>query len=424
MMSANAPRAAKPAATEVAAHRAAGLRPTTLLAAALLLWAGLFTAGGAPASEQTPSTQADDEEVLAVLPQRLFGAEDEWAPLRAAADADPGDPAAAAALAQAYIDYARSQSEPRYFGYARAALARWWDLAEPPDEVLLLRATVQQSQHHFAAALADLDLLLRRDPRNAQAWLTQATLQRVSGAHREALRSCLALPRLVGDFVASNCLAGVLGLSGRAAQGLALLEGLGAHAATQPAALRQWRLVQMGELAERLGQSCAALHHYRAALAIGRRDPYLLRAAAELLRRGGRADAALALVEDETRDDALLLQAALAARESGRIERARDYAAQLERRLREASLRGSILHQRLAAHHALAFADDAQRALQLALANWRSQKEPADARLLAAAARAAGDAEVLTELRAWLARTGLQAPRIAALLNDNSRVDA
>jgi hypothetical protein len=422
MMSANVPKAAEPAATEAAAHRAAGRRRLTTLLAAVLLPAGLFTTTASISDDSvitrhTSSTaQPGDNEVLTVLPQRLFGAEASWEALREAAAAKPDDPIAAAALARAYIDFARSQSEPRYLGYARAALARWWDSAEPPSDVLLLRGTLHQNQHRFAAAQTDLTQLLRRNPRNAQAWLTLATVQRVSGAHRDALRSCLALPQLAGDFIASNCLAGVLGLSGNAEQGMALLSGLAAQAARQPAGLQQWRLRQMGELAERLGDTQAALDHYRAALAVGHRAPYLLRATADLLRRSGNAAEALALVENETRDDALLLQAALASRALGQSQRASEYADQLALRLSEAALRGSILHQGLAAQHALAFAGDAARALQLAQANWQAQKEPADAQLLAEAALAAGDTATLAELRDWLTRSRLQAPRLSALL--------
>ncbi|MBA3460616.1 MAG: hypothetical protein H0T46_11675 [Deltaproteobacteria bacterium] len=41
-------------------------------------------------------------------------------------------------------------------GRAQATLGRWWKLAVPPDDVLLLRATIEQSLHDFSAARADL----------------------------------------------------------------------------------------------------------------------------------------------------------------------------------------------------------------------------------------------------------------------------
>jgi hypothetical protein len=52
-------------------------------------------------------------------------------------------------------------------------------------------------------------------------------------------------------------------------------------------------------------------------------------------------------------------------------------------------------------------------ALRLAQQNWAQQREPADALLLARAARAAGDAAALRDLREWIRRTGLDDRRIA-----------
>jgi hypothetical protein len=38
---------------------------------------------------------------------------------------------------------ARSESDPRYNGYAEAALRPWWSLPHPPNSVLLLRAPMK-----------------------------------------------------------------------------------------------------------------------------------------------------------------------------------------------------------------------------------------------------------------------------------------
>ena len=43
-----------------------------------------------------------------------------------------------------------------------AALTPWWNLAEPPVEVLILRATLRQRRHEFDSALADLTAALQR----------------------------------------------------------------------------------------------------------------------------------------------------------------------------------------------------------------------------------------------------------------------
>ena len=70
-------------------------------------------------------------------------------------------------LARADIQRARTLSDPRYLGRAQATLGRWWKLAEPPPDVLLLRATIEQSLHDFVAARADLDRLIAVRPDDA-----------------------------------------------------------------------------------------------------------------------------------------------------------------------------------------------------------------------------------------------------------------
>ena len=88
-------------------------------------------------------------------------------------------------LARLYIELGRAEADPRYYGYAQAALLPWWDRPAPPPDILLLRATLRQSQHDFPGALADLSQVLDQDPRNAQAWLTRAVILRVTGDFAE-----------------------------------------------------------------------------------------------------------------------------------------------------------------------------------------------------------------------------------------------
>src|SRR5262245_42978778 len=64
---------------------------------------------------------------------------------RAALAAHPDDLSAALELARAYLEEGRRLSDPRYHGYAQAALAPWWELPAPPPDVLVLRATIRQS---------------------------------------------------------------------------------------------------------------------------------------------------------------------------------------------------------------------------------------------------------------------------------------
>jgi len=94
---------------------------------------------------------------------------------------NPMDLDLALRVAQAYVERGRAQSDPRYYGYAQAALAPWWPLAEPPTAVLVLRATIRQHNHEFEKALADLSRAVEAEPRNASAWWTRALVLQAQG---------------------------------------------------------------------------------------------------------------------------------------------------------------------------------------------------------------------------------------------------
>jgi tetratricopeptide (TPR) repeat protein len=120
-------------------------------------------------------------------------------------------------LARADIQRARTLSDPRYLGRAQATLGRWWKLAEPPPDVLLLRATIEQSLHDFVAARADLDRLIATRPDDAQAHLTRAIVATVRADYAAARASCDAVARLAPPIVAATCRAPLDAMAGPAA---------------------------------------------------------------------------------------------------------------------------------------------------------------------------------------------------------------
>ena len=146
-----------------------------------------------------PSIPRDDHQVLERLPGRSTAAEArELRRERAELAGDPENLRTSLALARTYIEKSRAESDPRYLGFAQATLNPWWNLPQPPVEVLVLRATIRQSTHDFNAALADLDLALKADPTHAQAWLTRAVILQVRGEYRSGQES---LPAVVpSDF--------------------------------------------------------------------------------------------------------------------------------------------------------------------------------------------------------------------------------
>ncbi len=116
-----------------------------------------------------------DEVVLERLPVKPNDpAMREIRELRGALVRDPQNRERAIRLARRYFEQAMAQGDPRYVGYAQAALKPWWDLPEPPTPILVMRASLMQYRHDFSSALADLARALERDPTDARAWSLRA----------------------------------------------------------------------------------------------------------------------------------------------------------------------------------------------------------------------------------------------------------
>jgi tetratricopeptide (TPR) repeat protein len=322
----------------------------------------------------------------------------------------------ALSLASAYITLGRSEGDPRYEGYAQAALAPWWNLVEPPVPVLILRAMLEQRRHDFDAALADLERVLARQPRHPQALLTKATILGVQGQPAEALESCAELAGGVEVLVEAACVASAHALAGRARDGYRLLLDELSQAPGAEPVLQVWVHTILGEIAEQLGNIAAAEKHFRDGLSLDRRDPYLLGAYADFLLDQDRPGEVFELLEDETRIDPLLLRLALAEQRLGATA-LHEHLALLQDRFDAARRRGDSVHLREEARFTLHLLDRPGDALELARRDWATQREPADARILLEAALAAGKPAGAQPVLEWLDRTGLEDVRIAALLD-------
>jgi predicted Zn-dependent protease len=376
-----------------------------LLACALAC--ALGSAGAAP------TIPARGTQVLERLPGGADPARRELRRLRTALGANPGDLALATTLAQRYIEQSRRDGDPRYLGYAQAALAPWWSQPQPPLPVLVLRATLRQGTHQFGAALADLDAVLKRDSGNSQAWLTRATVQLITGDVAGARTSCMRLYSRAPELVVQACLSGVGSVSGQAAPSYERLRQTYAARAHSSPALRAWAATLLGEMAARLDRPDAAETHFREALALDAADSYLLGTYADFLLDRGRALDVITLLKDKTQADALLLRYAIALKHGGRPDAARA-TAELAARFDAAMRRRDSVHQREQARFELALRGDAAAAVRLAKLNWAVQKEPADLRILTEAALASGNREAAGIVRDWLARSRIEDATIAA----------
>ena len=372
-----------------------------VLSVATLIAVGVAV-GGPAAGPRRPTR---DDLVLARVPAAGDARAREVRGLERRLGETPGDLEAAVRLARLQVEEARRRGDPRFLGYAEAALDRWWQETMPPPPVLLLRATIRQSRHEFEAALADLDALVARAPDEPQAWLTRAVVLTVRGRYSDARASCAALAGLVSPLVRAACEAPIDGLTGKAGAARRTMEAALVQARTPDEAA--WAHSILGELCQWAGDLAAAERHLAEALRLDPDDRYARGAYADLLLDGGRATEARALVADRESDDGLLLRLALA-EAALRGPRAGALAAMLRERFQASRQRGESVHQREEARFALALDGDPARALGLAREGWRAQHEPWDARVLLAAADAAHDPAAAAPVLAWLEETGFE----------------
>jgi hypothetical protein len=380
------------------------------------LAAGLFLLLLSLRTPAEPIVPTSDDEVIEVLPAAL-GSRDEDRRLRKQLAERPGDAALAISVARRDLDRAREAGDPRFAGLALAALQPWAGSPSAPSDILLMRATLQQYLHEFDASVATLRQLLARPDgdRQAQAWLTLATVQRVQGRYAESDDACKRVGLAGAQLHSSACLAENAALRGQVAAARKTFEALLADPRLPPAT-QGWLMTSLAELEQRDGRATQAEAAYRGVLRLGP-DSYAALAYADFLIDQGRPKEALALLKNETRTDAVLLRLAIAGTQAKAPGADRDIA-EMRERIALANERpdAAKFHGREQAMFALQVDHSPARALALARGDVAQQREALDVLVLAEAARASGDAKALDEARQLKATMGLHDRRIDALL--------
>lgn len=330
--------------------------------------------------------------------------------LRKALQASPRDARVAAQLAQRYFDLANAEGDPRYVGYAEAAL-RPWPGDDAPAEVLFTRGLLRQYRHDFDAALKDFARALERDREHIGAHAWRAAIFMVQADYRAASRECAALTEIASELMSTGCLAYVDATTGGTR---GAYERLSAALARRPDAApetRLWTLTRLAEMAWRLGDAPLAEGHFGEALKLGVDDNFLLAAYADFLLERDRPREVVALLKDWVRSDTLLLRLAMAEQKLGLAD-ARAHVQALADRFAAAALRGERLHMGEEARFLLDLKGDAGAALRVALENWKEQREPRDALVVLEAAVAARDAKAAAPVLKWLDETRFESERM------------
>ncbi len=326
--------------------------------------------------------------------------------LRRRLAANPQDVDVALQLARSYYDQVAAEGDPRYIGYAQAALAPWWDQPDPPVAVRVMRAVLRQFNHQFEDAVKDLDAAVRQAPDYGEAWSWQLAIAMVQARYADARTACSHMAPLASKLVAVACQAQIDAVTGHAAAAAAALQSALRENPQASGPEQLWALTRLAETEERLGHDVQAEDAFRRALALNIVDGYLLAAYADFLLDRGRPAEVLKLLQGRERSDLLLLRLALAAKATNAPALA-GWTADLAARFDAARLRGDSVHEKEEARFALGILGQAPRALALARSNYKVQREPADARVLMEAALAAKEPAAAAPALKWLAESGI-----------------
>jgi tetratricopeptide (TPR) repeat protein len=379
--------------------------PITLPKRLAFLVFSLTLTSVAAAAPHVPRT---DDEVLERLPTKPNDpAMREIRVLRADLARDPQNLELAMRLARRYFEQAGAQGDPRYVGYAQAALKPWWDLREPPLRVIVMRATLRQYGHDFAGALEDLARALEIAPADLEALSLRAAIYLVQADYEASRRNCARLAPHVNELTALGCSGAIDGMTGHAR---ATHDALNAALSRTPAASPEqklWLLTRLADMAWRLNDTKLAEGQFKRAFALDITDGFLLAAYADFLLDYGRPQEVIALLKDWTLSDPLLLRLALA-EHAVNAAQASEHRATLADRFAAARLRGDTTHEQEESRFRLQLMHEPEEALRLAQSNWRVQREPRDARVLLEAALALKRPAAAQPVLDWMASSRIE----------------
>lgn len=368
-----------------------------------------------------PYVPLSDAEVLAQVPTRLDPEARALAGLRQQLSKAPQNLDAAVAYAEEALKIGHARSDPRYYGYAEAALGPWWALNDAPQRVLVLRATIHQFFHAFDSARTDLDRALARNPGDSQARLIRATVLQVQGYPDKALADCGQLGQQVAVLISTACASSASSLMGRAKRADALLGFVLDQSKPDATDSKLWAETLRAEIAERLGRTTDAQAAYQRALAtmdaLGVNDAYLLAAWADFSIKQGQSSVVIDRLKGLADVDNLLLRLTLAEHATGKHDESfAQHKNMLEARFAAARQRGDAVHLREESIYQLHLNSDPSTALGLAQKNWKTQREPIDALILLEAAQATHQADAALLVKEWMRETQIEDERLNAVL--------
>jgi tetratricopeptide (TPR) repeat protein len=187
--------------------------------AALVLLAALH-------AQAAPFTPASDAEVVERLPGATDPALRGVDSLRKQLAARPNDNALRLDIARRYFDLAMAQGDPRYVGYAQAAIGPLAQATPNDARYWLVRGQLQQYSHDFTGAMESLGKASQLDANAVEPVAWRAAIDMVQARYADAENECRRLTAIADVLFARGCSAYVQAATGQLQQAYDGLQAL------------------------------------------------------------------------------------------------------------------------------------------------------------------------------------------------------
>lgn len=306
-------------------------------------------------------------------------------------------------LAEAYLEQAHLTENAQFFQQVREVLKPWWEQAEVPAKLRLLRAQWHVQQHHLEKALKDLQRLQSSDLAPVdyhKNLLLQAKIQRMQGHYKQSRALCIDLGRRTSKTLRALCLSSTLSLIGRHEQAYFLLNDMAYDGIATSPRRYQWIRTEMAVLNHRFAQVEKAQENFRLALEQKLPNDYLWRQYGDFLLSQGEAKKLLWELPADSQDAGVQLRRLLAMQ--ALQQDTEDLQQSLMAQFQQAQRQGdqSLLTEE--ARFQLLVLKDAKAALALAQRAWTIRKAPDLAAIYLHAALAAQQPEAAQDVLAWI----------------------
>jgi tetratricopeptide (TPR) repeat protein len=346
---------------------------------------------------------ADDNEVLESLPK---GEQHLLDPV--SRNSNSVSAVEAARAIRNYLSLSSETGDERYLGYADVLLNKVED--GNSVELQLAKAALLQRRHEFDQALIVLNDIIKEQPRHGEAHLMAAYIYLAQGKGKEAAGHCAGAGAVLGNITGLSCSASAQSLMGELERNYSALSTLLSHWRGSNVERRE-ALLSLAEIARMRGDYDLAERHYRDALFIDSGDSFLLMRLADLYLSQQEYEKCTMLLGEHQGHLSLMLRSAIAGKQAEQQDD-EERRSRLSNYFELQKLRNPKLATRDYGEYLLQIQEQSEQALVVALQNWQSQREVADAELLVRAAIRAQDLDALKPLLAWLRNTGLRDARI------------